>query len=180
MDNRYQTLTFADGGGDISDVAAGDAFTIAAVNAVHHITKEDTGQLKTFRVISANDTTITFSPPIIDPAIGTGAESEIMYQNCVVNTESATSAITWLNIDPSAINPFWYKDAIEILPGRYAVPENAGAAVMRGNTDSGLELVMQKQYDINTMKTKFRLDTRFGVVNKCPEMSGILLFNQVP
>jgi len=179
VDNRYQTLTFADGAGDISDVVAGDCFTIAAVNAVHQITKEDTGQLKTFRVISATDTTITFSPPIIDPAIGTDSEAEVQYQNCVVNTESATSAVTWLNIDPTAINPFWHKDAMEILPGRYAVPENAGTAVMRGKTDSGLELVMQKWYDINTMKTKFRLDTRFGVVNKAPEMSGILLFNQI-
>jgi hypothetical protein len=26
------------------------------------------------------------------------------------------------------------------------------------------------------MKTKYRLDTLFGVVNKQPEMSGILLF----
>jgi len=37
---------------------------------------------------------------------------------------------------------------------------------------------MQKQYDINTMKTKYRLDCLFGVVNKQPEMSGILLFGQ--
>lgn len=180
VDNRYQTLTFADGAGDISLVAAGDAFTIAGVNAVHQITKVDTGELKTFRVISKTDTTITFSPPLIDPQIGAQSEPEIQYKNCIVNTPSATSAITWLNIDQTQINPFWHKEAIEILPGRYAVPENAGAAVMRGNTDSGLELVMQKQYDINTMKTKYRLDTRFGVVNKAPEMSGILIFNQTP
>jgi hypothetical protein len=37
---------------------------------------------------------------------------------------------------------------------------------------------MQKFYDINTMKTKYRLDTLFGVVNKQPEMSGIMLFSQ--
>jgi hypothetical protein len=28
------------------------------------------------------------------------------------------------------------------------------------------------------MKTKYRLDTLFGVVNKQPEMSGIILFSQ--
>lgn len=179
QDNRYQTLTFADGTGDISNVVAGDCFTIADVNAVHHITKEDTGQLKTFRVISATDTTITFTPPIIDPAIGTGSEAEIQYQNCVVNTESATSAVTWLNTAATAMNPFWQKEALEILPGRYAVPENAGAAVLRGRTESGIEVCMSKQYDIKTMKTYFRLDTRFGVVNKAPEMSGVILFNQV-
>ena len=49
---------------------------------------------------------------------------------------------------------------------------------MRATTDQGIELVMQKFYDINTMKIKYRVDTLFGVVNKNPEMSGIILFNQ--
>jgi len=64
------------------------------------------------------------------------------------------------------------------LPGRYAVPTDAGAAVMRAATDQGIELVMQKQYDINTMRTKYRLDTLYGVVNKQPMMSGIIMFSQ--
>ena len=55
---------------------------------------------------------------------------------------------------------------------------DAGAAVMRASTDQGIELVMTKQYDINTMKTKYRLDTLYGVVNKQPEMSGIIMFSQ--
>jgi hypothetical protein len=83
-----------------------------------------------------------------------------------------------LNSVTAPINCFWQKDALEILPGRYAVPSDAGVAVMRASTDQGIELVMQKQYDVNTMKTKYRLDTLFGVVNKQPEMSGILLFGQ--
>lgn len=177
VDNRFQTVTVS----ATTGVVAGDCFTVANVYAVHHITKESTGQLKTFRVVSVDSgTTMTITPPMIDPDSGAGAESEIQYQNCVVTTASATAAITWLNIDAAYMNPFWQMDAIELLPGRYAVPDNAGAAVMRGRTDSGIELVMQKQYDINTMKTKYRLDTRFGVVNKAPEMSGILLFSQIP
>lgn len=175
VDNRFQNVTVS----ATADVAVGDAFTIAGLNAVHHITKEDTGQLKTFRVAEVVDgTTLKITPPIIDPDQGAGTEAEIQYQNCVLNTASATSAITWLNIAATAINPFWQKDAIELLPGRYAVPENSGAAVMRGTTDSGIEVCMTKQFDINTYKTKFRLDTRFGVVNKAPEMSGILIFGQ--
>jgi hypothetical protein len=175
VDNRFQNVTVS----ATADVAVGDAFTIAGLNAVHHITKEDTGQLKTFRVAEVVDgTTLKITPPIIDPDQGAGTEAEIQYQNCVLNTASATSAITWLNIAATAINPFWQMDAMEILPGRYAVPENSGASVMRGNTDSGIEVCMTKQFDINTYKTKFRLDTRFGVVNKAPEMSGILIFNQ--
>ena len=173
VDNRYQSVTIS----STTGVAAGDCFTVAAVNAVHHITKGDTGQLKTFRVISVDSgTTMTISPPMISNQVASDASAE--YQNCVVNTKSATSAIVFLNTVSASANPFWQKDAIELLPGRYAVPVDAGTAVMRASTDQGIELVMQKFYDINTMKIKYRVDTLFGVVNKQPEMSGIILFSQ--
>jgi hypothetical protein len=176
VDNRYQTVTVS----STTNVAAGDAFTIAAVNAVHHITKQDTGQLKTFRVISVtNSTQMVISPPIISNQSENDTPATAEYQNCVVNTKASNSAIVWLNTAAAPINCFWQKDAIEILPGRYAVPADAGANVMRASTDQGIELVMQKQYDINTMKTRYRLDTIFGVVNKQPEMTGIILFGQV-
>ena len=173
VDNRYQTVTVS----STASVAAGDAFTIAAVNAVHHITKQDTGQLKTFRVISVtNGTTMVISPPIISNQVANDASAQ--YQNCVVNTKSATSAIVFLNTVAGYANPFWQRDALEILPGRYAVPSDAGTAVMRASTDQGIELVMQKFYDIDTMKTKYRLDTLFGVVCKQPEMAGLMMFSQ--
>ena len=173
VDNRFQTVTVS----STTGVAAGDAFTIAGVNAVHHITKGDTGQLKTFRVISVTDSThLVISPGIVSNQVASAAGAE--YQNCVVNTKASNSAIVFLNTAAAPINCFWQKDAIEILPGRYAVPSDAGANVMRASTDQGIELVMQKQYDINTMKTRYRLDTIFGVVNKQPEMSGIILFGQ--
>jgi hypothetical protein len=81
-------------------------------------------------------------------------------------------------VNTAQVNVFWQRDSLEILPGRYAVPSDAGVAVMRASTDQGVELVMQKFYDIDSMTIKYRLDTLFGVVNKNPEMSGILLFNQ--
>lgn len=172
VDNRYQRITIS----STTSVAAGDAFTIAGVNAVHHITKGDTGQLKTFRVISVDSaTTMTISPPIISNQGASDAEAQ--YKNCVV-TASATAAIVFLNTVAASVNPFWQRDAIEILPGHYAVPSDAGVSVMRGTTDQGIEVVFQKFYDINTMKTKYRIDELFGVVNKQPEMSGIMLFSQ--
>ena len=173
VDNRYQTITVS----TTANVAAGDAFTVATVDAVHHITKGDTGQLKTFRVISVDSgTTMTISPPMITGQGGTDAE--LQYKNCVVGTPAANSALVFLNTVAAYANPFWQKDAMEILPGRYAVPTDAGTAVMRASTDQGIELVLQKFYDINTMKTKYRLDTLFGVVNKQPEMTGLILFSQ--
>ena len=178
VDNRFQSLTVAVSAGAL---AAGDAFTIAGVNAVHHITKGDTGQLKTFRVISASapaagSQAIVISPPIISNQVANASSAQ--NQNCVVNTKASNSAITILNTTAAGVNCFWHKDAIEILPGRYAIPDNAGVAVMRGSTDQGLELVMSKRFDQDSLTTKYRVDTFYGVVNKQPEMSGILLFNQ--
>ena len=173
VDNRYQTITVS----ATANVAAGDCFTVATLNAVHHVTKQDTGQLKTFRVISVPDGThLIVSPPMITNQVA--SEAGTCYQNCVINTKAANSAIVWLNTVARAANPFWQKDALELIPGRYAIPEGSGVAVLRGTTEQGVELVMQKFYDINTMKTKYRWDVRFGVVNKLPEHSGIILFSQ--
>ncbi len=172
VDNRYQTITVS----ATANVAPGDCFTIAGVEAVHQITKGGTGNLKTFRVISVDSgTTMTISPAIVSNQGGT--DSEEQYQNVIV-TESANAAIVFLNTATAPANPFWFKDSIELVTGSLAIPSDSGAAVLRGSTDNGIELVMQKQYDINTTETKMRMDILFGVVNTCPEMNGIMLFNQ--
>jgi len=178
VDNRFQTVTV----NSTTGVAAGDAFKIAEVYAVHHITKQSTGQLKTFRVVSVDSgTTMTITPPIIGAQTigGTGpTDAQLQYKNVDVAIAADAAAITFLNVNAASVNVFWQRDSLEILPGRYAVPSDAGVAVMRASTDQGIELVLQKWYDINSMTIKYRMDTLFGVVNKNPEMSGILLFNQ--
>lgn len=175
VDNRFQQVTVTSTAG----VTAGDAFTIDGIQAVHLITKQATGQLKTFRVISVDSgTTMTISPPIIG-ATGTPTDAQAQYQNASVESTSATAAINFLNTTAANINPFWHKDALEILPGRYAIPDNAGASIMRGTTDQGIEMTLTKFFDIDTLITKYRADVKFGVVNKQPEMTGILIFGQV-
>jgi hypothetical protein len=174
VDNRYQTVTVS----STTSVVAGDCFTIANVESVHHITKEPTGNLKTFRVISVDSgTTMTISPPIIG-ATSSPTAAELAYKNCEVTSESATAAIVWLNTVTASANPFWHKDSIEILPGRYAVPTGQGVDVMRSTTDQGLEVVMTKFFSNSTFTSLYTLDILFGVVNTNPEMNGILLFGQ--
>jgi len=174
VDNRYQTVTVS----TTTGVLAGASFTIAGIEAVHHITKRSTGQLKTFRVISVVDgTSMVISPPIIG-ANSSPTDAEQQYKNVEVASTSATASITWLNKVASNINPFWRKDSIELLPGRYAVPDGAGADVMRAATDQGIELVMTKRFDPLTFQTLYTLDTLYGVVMTNPEMAGIMLFNQ--
>lgn len=173
VDNRFQTIVVS----ATANVAAGDAFTVAGLNSVHHITKEDTGSLKTFRVVSVTDGThLVITPPMITNQVAAAASAQ--YQNCVINTKAANSAIVWLNTVAAPVNCFWQKDAIEILPGRFAIPGDAGASVLRATTENGMEVIMSKQVDINTLKTKLRVDTRYGVCAKQPEMMGIILFSQ--
>ena len=172
VDNRYQTITVT----STSSLLVGDAITISGVTAAHHITKRDTGKLKTFRVLAIpTSTTVTISPPIISNQ--GGSDAEIIYQNVIV-VAASSGTLTVINTDTTGVNCFWYKDAVELLPGRFVVPSDAGVAVMRATTDQGIELVMQKFQDINTNTLKYRIDTLYGVCHKQPEMTGILLFGQ--
>ncbi len=173
VDNRYMTITTV----STTPLANGDAFTIVGVNAVHHITKLDTGQLKTFRVISGGGTdTLVISPPIITVDV-TSTKADTQYQNCTA-TPADGAAIVELNIAASAINPFWHYDAIELLPARLVIPSASGLAVMHATTDQGIDVMMTRQGAINTLNVKYRLDVFFGTVMTAPEMAGQILFNQ--
>lgn len=180
VDNRYQNLTVAVTSGTIK---VGDRFTIAGVNAVNHITKADTGQLKTFTVTGivsggGGSGVIQISPPIISNGGSTQAEAE--YKN-VTATPADGAAITWLNTAACNVAPFWDERAIELLPGRNGFdPDmaNAGASMMQATTELGIQVVMYKFFDINTKKFKYRCDTRFGVGMTNPEMAGVILFGQ--
>lgn len=178
VDNRFQNIAITVTSGTVK---VGDAFTIASVNSVHHIAKQDSGQLKTFRITAivtgAGGTgTVTITPPII-AADSTPTYAELQYKN-VTATPANGAAITFLNTVTGGVNPFWKKDALEILPGRLAFQADAGMSVMRGTTDQGFELVMVKQGDIKTGNVLYRVDTKFGVNLLNTEMAGIQLFNQ--
>jgi hypothetical protein len=178
VDNRYQNLIVTV---TTNTIAVGDAFTITGVNAVHHITKQDTGFLKTFRVTAivsgaGGSGTIQISPPII-AADSSPTAAELQYKN-VTATPANAAPIVFLNTVAAYANPFWQGDAIEILPGRLAVAPDSGMAVMRATTESGFEIVMTRQGNINDLTTKYRFDCFWGVVNLQPEMTGIELFSQ--
>lgn len=172
VDNRYQTITV----NSTTNVKAGDAFTLAGVNEVHHITKADTGNSKTFRVISVpSSTTMVISPPII--SAGGGSDPELQYKNCSA-TPASNAAITFLNTVTNSVNPFWQADAFEIMPGNYRPAEDAGLAVMRATTDNGITVTMARQGAIGDLSTKYRWDVFYGLVNKQPEMTGVTMFSQ--
>lgn len=174
FDNRFQTITVSATG----NLRAGDRFTIGGIEAMHLIAKEATGQPKTYTVVSVpSATTLVITPPIISNQGGTDAEAE--YQNCAV-TPAASAPLSMLNLDAAGYNFFWHKSSVELVTGRYQVPTNAGANVIRASTDNGIEIVMTKFFNTSTFETLYTIDGLFGVVNLNPEMNGALLFNQTP
>lgn len=177
VDNRSQTLAITVGGGTVK---VGDAFQIAGVYEVHHITKEATPDLKTFRITeiisgAGGTGTVRISPAIISN--GGGTRAEIQYQN-VSATPADGAAITFLNTVAGYMNPFFHSDALEILPGRYEVETSAGVSTMRATLDNGVGVLMTKWVDGFTLKNFYRVDAFWGTVNKQPEMSGVEMFSQ--
>jgi hypothetical protein len=175
VDNRYSNLVVT--AAVYANIKAGDAFTIAGVNSVHMITKQDTGQLQTFRVISkpaAN--TIQIAPAIISN--GGGTRPELEYQN-VSATPANGAAITWLNTAAAEMNPFFKKETLLLVPGSYTVDPDDGWQVMRATTDLGVAITYTRQGEINDLSVKARWDVDFGTALLNPQMAGVEMFNQV-
>lgn len=178
VDNRYQTLAITVTSGTVK---VGDAFTIAGVNEVHHITKTDTGSLKTFRItaiISGGGGTgnVQISPPIIS-ADSSPTDPELQYKNCTAAPANG-AAIVWLNTTSASVNPFWQGDCFEIMPGQYAPDDNSSLPTLRASTDQGVTVLMTRQGAIGDLSTKYRWDVFYGLVNKQPQMSGATMFGQ--
>jgi hypothetical protein len=179
-ENRYQIISVTVSSGAI---AVGDRFqfiTANACNSVHQITKQDTGQPMTFvvnRIVTgAGGTgTIEISPPIISGTGGTPAE--LQYKNCTA-IPAAGAGITFLNTVATSVNPFWQKQAVEIIPCRYEVPNDMGLKSMTGTTDQGITLTMSYRVDLFTLNMQARVDCLFGVVVNQPQQVGVMLFNQ--
>lgn len=173
-DNRYTDLVIT--ATTYANIKVGDAFTIAGVNEVHMITKQNTGQLKTFRVVdkpAAN--TIRIYPAIIDAAEGSIGSKE--YAN--VSAAPANGAnITWLNTANAALNPFFRREALVLIPGSFTVSNGDGWSVIQAKTDLGIGITYTRQGSINDLSCKVRWDIDFGTALLNPEMAGVQLFNQ--
>lgn len=173
-DNRTQTLAVDTGTG----AAVGDVFTIAGVYSVGQINKQSTGQLKTFRILAINGGNWTISPAII-PGNGT-AQAQRDYANCST-TPNDNAAITILNTTTKPVSVFYEKSAIELLHADFNTEPflASGKSVRKATTDSGIQIVMLSDSNIDTMHAKYRMFiwANVGVLNY--EMAGIMLEGQV-
>jgi hypothetical protein len=163
-------------GGTYGNIKVGDAFTIDGVFEIHLITKQNTGSLKTFRVVdkpAAN--TIRIYPAIIDAAEGSIGSKE--YAN-VSNAPADNAPLTWLNTVAAPMNPFFRKESLILIPGSYSVDPDDGWAFARATTSLGIGVTYTRQGNINDLSVKARWDIDFGTALLNPEMAGVQLFGQ--
>lgn len=170
-DNRRMTLNIA--GANLANWKNGDAFTIGsggtAVNAVHNITKDDSGQLQTFRIISGGGTSaLVITPPIIT----TGP-----YQN-VTQAAANGAAITPVNTVTKPVNPFWVDGAVELMAGKLAFPEGQGAQIMTATSKQGIPLIMSYAFDHLKGVTTCRYTALYAATVLQPELCGIIIAKQ--
>lgn len=172
-DNRTQVLKVKTGTG----AAVGDVFTIAGVYAVGHINKQSTGQLKTFRILAIDGGNWTISPAIV-PADGT-AVAQKAYAN-VTTGAADDAAITILNTKTTAASVFYEKSAIEIVHADFNTEpfEASGKRVRKATTDSGIQIVMLSDSNVDTLAANYRLFVWANVEVLNPELAGIMLENQ--
>lgn len=170
-DIRYSTLEVS-----AATLVNGDCFTIANVNSVGKLSRKDTGQLQTFRVISGGGTTtLTISPAII-PADGDAAQER--YATCTT-TPANLAAITIINTDTTQPSVFWTKPAVEIMVGELDTGDlGSNVDIMMETTDSGIPIIFARQGDIDDLSAKYRLTCWTKAHVLMPEKAGIYLPNQ--
>lgn len=175
VDNRTMTLNVDDGAAGAHGLVAGDCITIDGVYAVGQINKQSTGQLKTFRVISVPSATSIELAPAIIPADG-AAQSQKDYAN-VTTTPADNAAITVLNTVTKPASVFFEKDAVEIIHADFNTEpfESTGKKVRKSTTDSGIQVIMLSDSNIDTLVAKYRLFIWASAEMLNYELGGILL-----
>ncbi len=181
VDNRVMNLVVASTAG----VVPGDKFTIALVNAVSLINKNDTGNLRTFTVTAVVDATnMTISPPIIPVTAApttTDTQAQADYANVTVEA-GAAAVLTFINFDTAQTNLFWENEALAINVAPVVGSENdlGGMILLDMTTELGLNVVVAKQGAIADLSTEWRVTTFFGVTMRDPLKAGMLLGSQTP
>jgi hypothetical protein len=148
---------------------AGDVITIAGVNAVNRRTREDTGSLQTFTVVSdatsgasTGPATLTISPPIIiDGPYQTVTAAPA--DNAAITVKTGTAGASY----PQNIG--FHKNAITLAMAPLDMPEDGASAARE--SFKGISIRAVRQYDITNDKTVFRFDILYGIKAQNPDFA---------
>ena len=142
---------------------AGDVFTIAGVNSVNRRTREDTGDLMTFTVISDADSgattgpaTLTIAPPIITSGpyqTATAAPAD----GAAIVVKTGTGGTSYRQ------NMAFHRNAITMAFVPLDVA-GAGEGVMQSRESfKGISITTTRWFDATNMKKNYRFDILFDI-----------------
>jgi hypothetical protein len=142
-------------------------FTIAGVNAVHPITKQDLGYLQQFTVTanvtetSGNTVTLSISPTIYSSASGS-------LQN-VSALPADEAALVFVGVASQAAQQslFYHKSAFRMASVPLVLPEGLDMAAQE--TVDGMTIRVIRDYSVLTDKLILRLDFLGGLAATRPE-----------
>ncbi len=139
---------------------AGDVITIAGVNSVHPVTRQDNGVLQDFVVTADANSGATTGPAaltISPPIITTGPHQTVTAQpadNAAITVKTGTGGSAY------GQNMCFHKDALALVTSKFERPKSAefwGQA-----TGKFITVTVNKQWDAKTYKEVTRLDILFG------------------
>lgn len=149
---------------------AGDVFTVAGVNKVNPITKQDTGQLQQFVVTadansgaSTGPATLAISPPMYFTGSGSLQNiSALPADNAAITVLQGAATVT-------ANNLVMHKSAFSLAYVPLEMPQGVDFSAVETDPDTGISIRLARQWDITTDKFKTRVDVMYGWAAARPE-----------
>jgi hypothetical protein len=167
LDNREMVLAIT--GGTAAKLPVGRKFTIAGVEFLHPETRETTGDLLEFTVLSSGTGTATISPAIVT----TGP-----YRNASA-AAAAGAAITVINTVETAPSLFYAPESTVLVPGRLPVPQDgAGVNAVEATTEQGLPMRLTYEYDFHNEVFNMKALVFFDCQVVLPNLLGSIYSNQ--
>ena len=156
------TLSLTVGSGET--LVPGDVFTIADCYAVNPQTRESTGSLFQFVVVSSSTSTTTATvtvAPIYSAANALATVNSLPATNKAVVFYGAAST-------QYAQNLVYHKDAITFATADLLLPQGVDMAARA--VHNGISLRVVRQYDINNDRMPCRIDVLYGYSTIRPQM----------
>jgi hypothetical protein len=156
----------------------GDIITIAGVNSVNRVTKQDDGTLQQFVVtadVATAATSIPIYPAIIAPATsGPSAGADVQYQTCASSPANA-AAISLVNTASEVYrkNFAYVPQAVTMATADLKLPTGNGNAA-RAESDGLAIRVIRNFYNVATDQFVDRVDCLFGYLWVRPEWAVIV------
>jgi hypothetical protein len=152
----------------------GDIITIAGVNQVNRITKQDTGQLRQFAVtanVASGATSIPIYPAIVPPVAG----QPVQYQTVTAspaNGAAVNPALTLAASTKYRKNFAYAPEAVTLATADLEMPRNVHEAAREAF--DGISMRMVTDYFIGTDQLITRLDVLYGFLWIRPEWAVVV------